>query len=53
MKIKKVPSVPSMTAPPQVVREDYALLSDVNESEIFELPLTIDGHLNINVVSIC
>ena len=38
-------------SPAQTQREDYALLSDQSESEIFELPLTPEGHLLLQVVS--
>jgi len=43
-----VPSISPPAVPPPA--EDYALLSDITGSEIFELPLTAQGHLSLQVV---
>ena len=48
-----VPTPPTHPPPSQLVpplEEEYALLSDQAGSEIFELPLSPEGHLKIQVV---
>lgn len=51
----KVAAAPLALSPPvptpPLITEDYALLSDATGSEIFELPLTGQGHLSLQVVS--